>query len=290
VRAAFYGTSPFGAAVLRRLVERGVVEIAVVVSQPDRPSGRGRRMAAPAVAQAASELGIELRQPGRASDEPPAADAGIVVAFGQLLREPLISAMPLVNLHPSLLPRWRGAAPVERAIIAGDAETGVAAMAIVEELDAGPLYGVERWPIGPHDDAGAVRERAVELGAPLLERALLDGGDPVPQAAEGVTYAAKLTAADRVLDLARPAAELDRVVRGLSPHIGARMDLDGRPLTVWKALPLPDGPPLGEVGPGLVVGCGDGGLQLQEVQPAGKRRMAADEFLRGLREPPRHAS
>jgi len=290
VRAAFYGTSPFGAAVLRRLVERGVVEIGVVVSQPDRPSGRGRRMAAPAVAQAAAELGIELRQPERASENPPVADAGIVVAFGQLLREPLLSAMPLVNLHPSLLPRWRGAAPVERAIMAGDKETGVAAMAVVEELDAGPLYGVERWPIGPHDDAAAVRERAVQLGAPLLERALLDGSDPVPQGSEGITYAAKLTAADRVLDFARPAAELDRVVRALSPHIGARMELDGRPLTVWKAAPLPAGPPPGSVGPELVVGCGQGGLELQEVQPAGKRRMAAGEFLRGLREPPRRAS
>ena len=163
MNVAFFGTSAFGADVLRALVERGRLTITAVVSQPDRESGRGRRLTAPPVAEAARELGIALSQPERASEAPPHADAGIVVAFGQIIREPLLSAYPLVNLHPSLLPRWRGAAPIERAIMAGDSETGVAVIALVAELDAGPVLAEQRFPIGERDDAGDVRARALEL-------------------------------------------------------------------------------------------------------------------------------
>ena len=290
MNVAFFGTSAFGADVLRALVERGRLRITAVVSQPDRESGRGRRLTAPPVAEAARELGIALFQPERASEAPPSADAGIVVAFGQIIREPLLSAYPLFNLHPSLLPRWRGAAPVERAIMAGDAETGVAVIALAAELDAGPVLAEQRFPIGERDDAGAVRARALELGVPLLERALLERPEPRPQSDSGVTYAEKIRPDDRTLDWSRPAAELDRVVRALSPHIGARCLLDDRPFVVWRARPLDRGPSAGEVGAPLVVGCGRGALELLELQPAGKRRMSAEEFLRGLRQPPSRAS
>jgi methionyl-tRNA formyltransferase len=290
VNVAFFGTSAFGADVLRALVERGRLRITAVVSQPDRESGRGRRLTAPPVAEAARELGIALSQPERASEAPPQADAGIVVAFGQIIREPLLSAYPLVNLHPSLLPRWRGAAPIERAIMAGDTETGVAVIALAAELDAGPVLGEQRFPIGECDDAGGVRARALQLGVPLLERALLERPEPRPQSDSGVTYAEKIRPDDRTLDWSRPAAELDRVVRALSPHIGARCLLDDRPFVVWRARPLDRGPSAGEVGAPLVVGCGRGALELLELQPAGKRRMSAEEFLRGLRQPPSRAS
>ncbi len=290
MKVAFFGTSAFGADVLRALVERGRLTISAVVSQPDRESGRGRRLSSPPVAEEARRLGIPLTQPERASETPPQADAGIVVAFGQLIRDPLLSACPLVNLHPSLLPRWRGAAPIERAIMAGDSETGVAVIRLVAELDAGPVLAEQRFPIGDRDDAGAVRARALELGVPLLERALLEHPDPRPQSEQGVTYARKIEREDRTLDWSRPAVELDRVVRALSPHIGARCRIDERPFVIWKARPVERGPSAGEIASPLVVGCGEGALELLEVQPAGKRRMASAELLRGLREPPHRAS
>jgi methionyl-tRNA formyltransferase len=290
VSLAFFGTSEFGAAVLRSLVERSRVEISTVVSQPDRASGRGRKSGSPPVADAARELGIELQQPQDASASPPDAEAGIVVAFGQILRDPLLTAYALYNLHPSHLPRWRGAAPVERAIMAGDAETAVAVIGLVADLDAGPVYGMEPISIGPHDDAGAVRAAALELGVPLLEEAAAGRLQPHPQAADGVTYAHKLSPEDRLLDWSRPAVELDRRVRALSPHIGAQMRLDDRDLTVWVARPLDEGPAQGAVEAPLVIGCGTGALEVLELQPSGGRRMLAVDYLRGLRAPPQRAA
>ncbi|HYW28362.1 MAG TPA: methionyl-tRNA formyltransferase [Gaiellales bacterium] len=290
MKVAFFGTSAFGAEVLRSLVERGRLDVTTVVSQPDRPSGRGRAPTPPPVAEAARSLGLRLRQLEDASAAPPDADAGIVVAFGQLVREPLLHAYPLVNLHPSALPRWRGAAPIERAIMAGDSETAVAAIELSAELDAGPILGEERIEIGTADDAGAVRARALELGVPLLERALLDRPTPRPQSEEGVTYAHKITAEDRPLRWSRPAVELDRQVRALSPALGARAQLGDRTCLVWRARPLADGPPEGRIADGLVVGCGQGALQILELQPAGKGRMEAAAYLRGLREPPTRAA
>jgi methionyl-tRNA formyltransferase len=242
-------------------------------------------MQPPPVAEAARQLGLPLLQPERASEHPPDVDAGIVVAFGQLLQAPLLGAYPLVNLHPSALPRWRGAAPVERAIMAGDTETAVAVIDLVQELDAGPIRAMEPIPIGEEDDAGTIRRRALEVGVPLLERALLHPDTAMPQAGEP-TYAHKLTPADRELDWERPAVELGRVVRALSPHIGARTSIDGRPVTVWRSRVLADGPPPGVVVEPLVVGAGDGALELLELQPAGKRRMTAAEYLRGVQHAP----
>jgi len=213
-----------------------------------------------------------------------------VVALGQIIREPLLSAYPLVNLHPSLLPRWRGAAPVERAIIAGDCETGVAVIALAAELDAGPILAERRFPIGARDDAADVRARALELGVPLLERALLDGPQPRPQSETGITYAHKIERDDRSLDWTRPAAELDRVVRALSPHIGGRCLIDDRPFVIWEARPLDDGPAPGAVAPPFTIGCGRGALEVIELQPAGKRRMSSEEYLRGVRSPPQTAT
>jgi methionyl-tRNA formyltransferase len=290
VDVAFFGTSAFGAEVLRSLVDRGRVRVATVVTQPDRPSGRGRAPSPPPVAEAARALGLPVRQSEDASFEPPDADAGVVVAFGQLIREPLLHAYPLVNLHPSALPRWRGAAPIERAIMAGDSETAVAVIELDAELDAGAILGEEPIAIGPHDDTGAIRSRALELGVPLLERALLEQPEPRPQAAEGVTYARKITADDRPLRWSRPALELDRQVRALSPAIGARAQLGDRTCLVWRARPLEGGPPEGHIADGLVVGCGTGALEILELQPAGKGRMEAAAFLRGLREPPSRAA
>jgi methionyl-tRNA formyltransferase len=293
VRVAFFGTSAFAAGALERLVRDHGVDVAVVVSQPDRPAGRGRRTAPPPVAVAAGALGLPLLQAERASADPPAVAAGAVVAFGQILKPPLLGAYPLFNLHPSLLPRWRGAAPIERAVMAGDTETGVAVIDLVAELDAGPIHALERFPIGPEDDAGTVAERALELGVPLLAEALRGGTTGREQVGEA-TYAARIGPDDRRIDWGRPAARIVDQVRGLAPHIGARTELDGLAVTVWRAraTAAAGGAPGTATGDGaaLRIACGDGAVEVLELQPAGKRRMTAGEYLRGLRGPPARAS
>jgi methionyl-tRNA formyltransferase len=295
VRVAFFGTSAFGAGALRRLVEEDGIDVVAVISQPDRPAGRGRRTAPPPVVIAAAELGLPLIQSEDASADPPPADAGAVVAFGQILRPPLLGAYPLFNLHPSLLPRWRGAAPIERALMAGDTVTGVAVSELVAELDAGPIHALERFAVGPDDDAGAVAARALELGVPPLARALR--GETSGREQEGdVTYAPKIAPRDRHIDWLSPAAAVVNQVRALSPQIGARTELDGRPVTLWKARETVT--PVGSV-PGtasvedtesLQIACGVGAVEVLELQPAGKRRMAVAEYLRGLRAPPARAT
>jgi methionyl-tRNA formyltransferase len=191
-------------------------------------------------------------------------DAVVVAAYGLLIPESLLSEPLWLNVHPSLLPRWRGAAPVERAIMAGEEQTGVTIHQTVKELDAGPIAAQRAFPIGPDDDAGAVFAQAADVAADLLDD-VLAGPSFCPQPAEGVTYAEKITSADRDLDLTRPALEAHNLVRALSPHIGARATVDGRRLTVWKTRVT------------------DGGLELLEVQPEGRRRMTYAEYLRGLR-------
>jgi methionyl-tRNA formyltransferase len=242
-------------------------------------------MASPPVADAARELGIALEQPEDVTGlELREHEHVAVVAFGAMLSEPLLSHPGLRNVHPSLLPRWRGAAPIERAIMAGDAVTGVTIMGMVAELDAGPIYLQEAVPIGDEDDYGALSERLAALGGELLLRALDEGPggrDPLPQPAEGVTYAAKITADDRRLDPARSPAENARVVRALSPHVGAKAG----DLGAWRAAPVD-----AQVKPGetairdgaLLWGCAGGALELLEVQPPGGRRMPAADYARGL--------
>jgi methionyl-tRNA formyltransferase len=261
-RIGVAATAPFGADVLERLAGRH--EIAFCLTRPDRPRGRGRRVEPPAAARTAERLGIPVLQPEPldASVELP-AETVVLVAYGALVPPALLDRHEWLNVHPSLLPRWRGAAPVERAIMTGDAQTGVSIIRLVEELDAGPIGAQEAFAIGGDDDAGDVYRRATEVAARLL--------DPlpehfVPQPEEGMTYADKIAAGDRVLDLTRPADELVRRVRALSPHIGARAELQGRPVTVWQA----------RVGD-------DGSFEPLEVQPEGGRRMEYAAWVRGLR-------
>jgi methionyl-tRNA formyltransferase len=272
VKLAVAATAPLGADVLERLAASRDIEF--LLTRPDRPRGRGRKVGAPPAKETANSLGVEVRQP-ELLDDPSSiegADTIVVVAYGALIPESLLERAAWLNVHPSLLPRWRGAAPVERAIMAGDSETGVTIHRTTAELDAGPIAAQRSFPIGPEDDAGVVYARAGELAAELLEDVL--DGDPEfrSQPEEGATYAERLTAADRELDWSRPPEELLNRIRALSPHIGARGVVDGRMLTVWRAAPAR---PQSE----LVAG----GLELIEVQPEGRRRMTAEEYVRGLR-------
>jgi methionyl-tRNA formyltransferase len=264
-RLAVAATAPLGADVLERLAAKH--DVAALVTRPDRPKGRGRRPGAPPAKETAERLGIPVLQPERldASLELP-ADTIVVAAYGALIPSALLDRALWLNVHPSLLPRWRGAAPVERAIMAGDEETGVTIHRTTAELDAGPIAGQRAFPIGPEDDAGTVYARAGEVAAELLDE-VLAAEEPrfTPQPDEGAKYAEKVTAADRELDWSRPPQELLNRIRALSPHIGARAELDGRRVTVWKAR------------------LEDGRLVPVEVQPEGRRRMTYDEFRRGLR-------
>jgi methionyl-tRNA formyltransferase len=263
LRLSVAATAPFGADVLERLAERH--DVALVLTRPDARRGRGRRMEPPPAKQAAERLGIPVAQPARLGPEVELPTGTVVVAaYGLLVPASLLDRALWLNVHPSLLPRWRGAAPVERAILAGDAETGVTIHRTTPELDAGPVAARRSFPIGPDDDAGAVYARAAELAVELLDD-VLPQPEFRPQPEAGVTYAEKLTAADRELDLSRPDDALRRI-RALSPHIGARAVIEGRPLIVWRAR-------AGD----------DGSVEPLEVQPEGRRRMTYAEYLRGLR-------
>jgi methionyl-tRNA formyltransferase len=261
-RIAVAATAPFGADVLARLsAEHDVVQL---LTRPDSPSGRGRRVAPPAAKEVAGRLGIPVTQPERLDESVElAADTVVVCAYGLLIPNELLGGALWLNVHPSVLPRWRGAAPVERALMAGDDETGVTIHRTVEALDAGPVAARLAFPIGPDDDAGTVYARAAEVAAELL-REVLAQDDPhfEAQPEDGVTYADKIRPEDRVLDPGAPAQELVNRVRALSPHIGARLG----DLIVWRAR-------VGE----------DGAFEPLEVQPAGGRRMAYDAYLRGKR-------
>jgi methionyl-tRNA formyltransferase len=259
VRIAVAATAPFGADVLERLTARH--EIALLLTRPDRPRGRGRRVAPTPAKAVAERLEIPVTHDLGEVD----AETVVVCAYGRLIPASALERALWLNVHPSLLPRWRGAAPVERALMAGDARTGVTIHRTTAELDAGPIAAQEAFDVGDEDDAGAVYTRAAEIAARLVGDVLTDPAF-TPQSDEGVTYAEKITAADRELDLSRPARELVNHVRALSPHIGARATVDGRPLVVWKAR-------AGE----------NGSLELLEVQPEGRRRMTYAEYLRGLR-------
>jgi methionyl-tRNA formyltransferase len=285
-RTVFLGTSDFAAAILTRLAG-SPHRPQLVVTRPDRPAGRGRRLASPPVADAARTLDLALAQPERVNDEDARAqiaaaapDAVIVCAFGALIREPLLSDFAMLNVHPSLLPRWRGAAPVERAIMAGDPETGVCIMRLTAGLDSGPVCLTGREPIAVHDTYGTLTPRLQELGAALLLRVLDERPQCAEQLEEGVTYAEKIGPADRTLDPAATAAVNDRVVRGLTPHIGARVELAGGGLLGVLRATVREPNAAGELradGDRLLLG----GLELLEVQPAGGRPMGAAAYLRG---------
>ncbi|MGI8945504.1 MAG: methionyl-tRNA formyltransferase [Thermoleophilaceae bacterium] len=290
----YLGTTDFAATVLERLAA-SPHRPALVLTRPDRPRGRGRKLAPPPVADRTRELGIELLQPEDVNS-PEAGEriararpaAVCVCAFGALIREPLLSAYEMLNVHPSLLPRWRGAAPVERALEAGDRATGVSIMRPNAELDEGPVFLQRRAAIDPEDDYGSLAARLAELSGELLVETLDTHPEPMPQSADGVTYAAKIERAERRLDPALPADVLARRVRALNPHIGTYLELgEGEQLGVKKAGAAGgSGGAAGELdrdGDRLLLGTGHGALTLLEVQPAGGRPMDALAWWRGHR-------
>jgi len=300
----FCGTSAFAAVVLRSLAATAH-RPALVVTPPDRRRGRGRRLAAPPVAEAAGELGLELHQTedvnldaSRTAIAAHRPAVGLVCAFGQLIKEPLISELPMLNVHPSLLPRWRGAAPIERAIMAGDERTGVCVMRLTEGLDSGPVALCEELAIAPGEDYGALAARLAERGGFLLAEALdrYAGGtlELSEQSEKGVTYAEKIKAGERRVDPRATAAGESLRIRALSPHIDAFVELPGGDrLGVRSAEPVE-----AELAPGrfgeaegrLVLGCAEGALAIGELQPAGGRWMAASDYLRGRGAPEAAAS
>ena len=295
MRTAYLGTSDFAATVLRRLAG-SPHRPTLVVTPPDRRQGRGRKVKPPPAALAAKELELDLLQAENVND-PEALEriraaqpqAVLVCAFGQLIREPLLSEFPILNVHPSLLPRWRGAAPIERAIMACDPATGVCVMRLTAGLDSGPVALVEEVPLGPDEDFESLSGRLAELGGDLLVRALdlqAEGAlEFSEQDDEGVTYAEKIEAGERRLDPERPAGELAAKVRALNPHVGTYLELpDGERLGVRRAHAVEEAAKSGRLEArdgALLFGCREGSLQLDLVQPPGGMPMEADAYLRG---------
>ncbi|HET6998804.1 MAG TPA: methionyl-tRNA formyltransferase [Solirubrobacterales bacterium] len=291
----YLGTSEFAATVLRRLAA-SEHRPALVVTPPDRPKGRGRKLSPSPTAEAAKELGIELLQAENVNDEAPREriaaakpDAVVVCAFGQLIREPLLSEHLMLNVHPSLLPRWRGAAPIERTIMACDRRTGVCVMKLTAGLDSGPVALSAEVPVGADTDFEALSSTLAGIGGELLVQALnleADGRLEFTEQDEAeVTYAEKIDAAERRLDPKRAAVELAAVVRALTPHVGAYLETtDGERLGVRRAravdVSVKTGAVKSEWG-ALLVGCGRGALRLEVVQPAGGKPMPVDAYLRG---------
>ena len=299
MRTVYLGTSEFAATVLRRLSNsRHRPEL--VVAPPDRPKGRGRRSGPPPAASDAAELGIELLQAENVNDEGALAriravapQVVVVCAFGQLIREPLLSELPLLNVHPSLLPRWRGAAPIERTIMAGDERTGACVMRVTAGLDSGPVALREEVGVGPEDDFESLSGKLAMLGADLLVEALdrEERGELqfVDQDEGEATYAEKIEPGERRLDPGRPAVELARAVRALTPHIGAYLEIgNDQRLGVKRARAVDVNVRQGEMKAewgALLLGCCRGALRLEVVQPPGGKPMAADAYLRGHRVP-----
>jgi methionyl-tRNA formyltransferase len=295
VRTAYLGTSEFAAAVLRRLAE-SPHRPALVVTPPDSHRGRGRKLAPPPAAEAARNVDLELHQTADVNSQESLAairgavpEAIVVCAFGQLIKEPLLSEFLMLNVHPSLVPRWRGAAPIERALMAGDKITGVTIMRVTAGLDAGPIALAEEIPIAEEDDHASLSAKLAEVAGELLVRALdeLAAGRLgfTEQDDARATYAEKITADERHLRPSRTASELERIVRGLTPHIGAYLELeDGGRLGVRSSRAVKGGPSEGVIqasGDQLLLGSADGGLRLEVVQPPGGKPMSGADFLRG---------
>jgi methionyl-tRNA formyltransferase len=290
VRIVYFGTPVDAVAPLRALVDAGH-DVALVVTQPDRRRSRGAGADPAPVKVAATELGLPVRTPEKAREvvdevQASGAELGVVVAFGQLLPVALLEALPhgFVNVHFSLLPRWRGAAPVERAILAGDAETGVCLMQIEAGLDTGGTFACAAVPIAADATAGTLHAQLVDAAVALLLEHLpaIPGAAPTPQTGEP-TYADKLTVDEFRLDPTRPARELARAVRAGNPRPGAYLTIAGKRLKVWSAHEVDDGPPAGVVDAHAVLGTARGGLALFEVQPEGKRPMTGAAWRTGVR-------
>ncbi|MGX4644041.1 methionyl-tRNA formyltransferase [Massilia sp. SYSU DXS3249] len=307
MKVVFAGTPEFAAVALRALIGAGF-EIPLVLTQPDRPAGRGMQLQASSVKQVALEHGIEVLQPlslrtdskdaQRAAEAQAALerlqaldyDVMVVAAYGLILPRSTLDIAPCINIHGSLLPRWRGAAPIHRAIESGDVDTGVTIMGMEEGLDTGPMMLMERVPIEDADTTGSLHDKLAALGATMIVDALhrMEGGDlpATPQPEEGVTYAAKISKDEAKLDFALPAIELWRKVRAFNPFPGAQGTVNGTAVKIWQAeLAEGQGTPgqvLAADAAGIVVACGTGALRLQQLQKPGGKRLAAAEFLKSF--------
>jgi methionyl-tRNA formyltransferase len=300
LRLVFMGSPDFAVPTLSAIVAAGH-QVVCVYSQPARPAGRGQELRPTPVALKAQELGIEVRTPVnlKAEEDREAfralnADAAVVVAYGLILPKAVLSATRLgcLNLHGSLLPRWRGAAPIQRAIMAGDATTGVQVMQMEKGLDTGPVMLTAETPIGPEDTTQSVHDRLAALGAPLMVHALglLESGEVhfTPQSEEGATYAAKIDPAEARIDWTKPAAAVSAHIRGLSPHPGAWFEADlgkgpARVKVLNAVVAEGSGQPGEALDSGLLIGCGEGAIRITLLQRAGRGPMYAEEFLRGSR-------
>jgi len=299
-RLAFMGSPDFAVPALRALHAAGH-EIAAVYTQPPRPSGRGQRETPCPVHRAALELGLPVRTPARvrrdAAEHAAFAaldlDVAVVAAYGLILPPAMLEApcRGCLNIHASLLPRWRGAGPIQAAILAGDTETGITIMQMEEGLDTGPMLLSGRLPIGPRDGTPAIHDALAEMGASLILRALDENPQPVPQPEAGVTYAPKLSKEDGRLRWVEDALALDRRVRALNPWPGTFFQHGGETIRLLEAAPEPGADTRGAA-PGTVldgtprVACGGGALRLLRLQRAGRGAMEADAFLRGYPLPP----
>jgi methionyl-tRNA formyltransferase len=296
MRLAFMGTPDFSVPALDALVAAGH-EIACVYSQPARPAGRNLALRPSPVAARATALGLPVRTPARLRDPAEQADfaaleldVAVVVAYGLILPQAVLDAprRGCLNIHASLLPRWRGAAPIQRAIMAGDAETGVCIMAMEAGLDTGPVLLRGAIPIGPSDTAGSLHDALSGLGARLIVEALdrLDALAPSPQPEVGVTYAAKIDKAEARIDWTRPAVEVDRRIRGLSPFPGAWFEIGGeRVKALSSEIAAGSGAPGSVLDDRLTIACGDGAVRLLRLQRAGRAPMEPAAFLRGFAVP-----
>lgn len=292
MRIVFMGTPDFSVSVLDALVEAGH-EICAVYSQPPRPAGRGKKDRPSPVQARAEALGLVVRHPVslKSTDAQAAfaaldADIAVVVAYGLILPQAILDAPKngCLNIHASLLPRWRGAAPIHRAVMAGDAETGVCIMQMEAGLDTGPVLLRESLPILPEETTGTLHDRLSKLGARLVVEALasLDGLMPEIQPEVGVTYAAKIDKGEARVDWSRPAAEVDRLIRGLSPFPGAWCEVAGERVKLLGSLVVEGQGAAGEVLDGFTVACGEGAVLVTRAQRAGKKPMDASEVLKGL--------
>jgi len=302
MKIIFAGTPEFAAVSLDQLVQSGF-EVPLVITQPDRRAGRGMGLSLSAVKQLAITHRLDIYQPETLSSNDAvrkivscSADIMVVVAYGQLVPKSLLNAFPFgcVNVHASILPRWRGAAPIHRALMAGDDETGVCIMQLEEGLDTGPVYRMEKIQIESTDTTGLLHDKLAELGARALVETLSDTTNldsPRSQSTEGATYAKKITKDDTVVNWAQHCQEIDRLVRALNPYPGAIANLQNNTVKIWAAQPIPSS---GEITmrPGLVleinergilVACGEGTLLLTSLQRQGGRRMSAAEFAAGQR-------
>lgn len=290
------GTPAFSVPALRALAASDH-DVVAVFSQPPRPAGRGKKDRPSPVHETADSLGIRVETPETlkapavqglfASFRP---DVAVVVAYGLILPQVVLDtpARGCLNIHASLLPRWRGAAPIHRAIMAGDAETGISIMQMEAGLDTGPVLRSEREAIRPNDTTGDLHDRLSDLGARLILETLdrLDALSPKPQADEGVSYAEKVDKAEARIDWTRPAEEIDRQIRGLSPFPGAWTTANGRRLKLLRSNVATGTGGAGTVQSGLTIACGSGAVEITELQAEGRGRQSADAFLRGTPLPP----